>query len=211
MANMTSYYLLLMIAGAFLAVHADEDIAKRDIKQGFLVGYLLRPISYIRMKFLDEIPWRLIQGSFGLITFIAGLMVFHVRVSLVSGWEEIIMATAITLLAYALSFLWSMIMGLTALWVIEYSGIHELSKVITIILAGYLVPVDFLPSGIRTAAEILPFSYMAYYPIRAAQGLISLHDAFGIIGVQICWIIGFYWCYRFMWARGIRRFTGVGQ
>ena len=58
LSGITSYYLLLIIAGAFLTVHIDEDIALGDIKQGYLVKYLTRPFSYFWIKFIEEIPYR---------------------------------------------------------------------------------------------------------------------------------------------------------
>lgn len=211
LADISTYYLLLMIAGAFLGSHADEDIAYRDIKQGFLVAHLLRPFPYIKKKFIEEIPWRIIQGAFGLVVFMGSMIFFHINVRLVSDWQGIVLAVIIVSFAYFISFLWSMILGLSALWITEYSGLQQLTTVVTIILAGYLVPVNFLPAGMRAAAEMLPFSYMAYYPVRAAQGALALHESLRIIGIQSLWLVFFLFCYAHLWKNGIKRFTGVGQ
>jgi len=63
--SIMSYYLLLIIAGAFLQVHIDEKIAYSDIQQGQLANYLTRPFSYLLWNFFIELPYRVIQGSFG--------------------------------------------------------------------------------------------------------------------------------------------------
>ncbi|MDP1721874.1 MAG: ABC transporter permease [Candidatus Gottesmanbacteria bacterium] len=211
LADISTYYLLLMITGSFIASHVDEDIAYRDIKQGLLVAHLMRPFSYFKTKFLEEIPWRIIQGTFGIVVFVASMLFFHINVRLVSDWQGIVTAATIVILAYGISFLWSMILGLSALWITEYSGLQQLSTVVSIVLAGYLVPVNFLPDGMRLVADVLPFSYMAYYPIRAAQGALTLHESLRVMGVQTAWFVFFVFCLFHIWKNGIKRFTGVGQ
>src|SRR6266849_4791416 len=50
---LTSYYFLVIVAGAFLMCHIEEDVAELDIQEGNLSPYLLKPFSYFWMKFLD--------------------------------------------------------------------------------------------------------------------------------------------------------------
>ena len=65
MSSITGYYFLLMIAGSFLVSHVEEEVAYRDIKDGNIVRYLIKPFSYYTIKFLEEIPYRLLQGFYG--------------------------------------------------------------------------------------------------------------------------------------------------
>src|SRR3989304_6642440 len=51
LSSVASYYLLLVIAGAFLSVHIEEVVAYYDIQQGWLSNYLTRPFSYFWFKF----------------------------------------------------------------------------------------------------------------------------------------------------------------
>src|SRR5438270_201604 len=48
-----SYYLLVISAGAFLMSHTEEGVAERDIQQGNLSMYILKPFSYFWIKFFD--------------------------------------------------------------------------------------------------------------------------------------------------------------
>src|SRR5438477_234288 len=50
-----SYYILVISAGAFLMSHAEEGTALRDIQEGNLSMYLLKPFSYFWLKFFDGI------------------------------------------------------------------------------------------------------------------------------------------------------------
>ncbi|HLD24832.1 MAG TPA: ABC-2 family transporter protein, partial [Patescibacteria group bacterium] len=83
-----SYYLLLLIAGSFLQVHIEEEVAFEDIQYGRLSQYLLRPFSYYKFKFFQELPWRIIQGGFGLLTLI-GISLFIRRPELIHDMATI--------------------------------------------------------------------------------------------------------------------------
>ena len=54
--ELTAYYFFLIFGVTFLMAHVEEDVAYYDIKQGNLVRYLLRPISYYWIKFYEENP-----------------------------------------------------------------------------------------------------------------------------------------------------------
>ena len=211
LSGITSYYLLLIIAGAFLTVHIDEDIALGDIKQGHLVKYLTRPFSYFWIKFIEEIPWRIIQGLFGVFVLVGYITIFHIQVNLIGQAQGIFFAVVIVVLAYMISFVFSMIVGLSALWVVEYSGLQQLVTVITLVLAGYVIPIEFLPSLIGLVARALPFAYMAYFPVIAIQGAMDSGAMIHTIGIQAVWLFVFLILYSQVWRRGIKRFTGVGQ
>src|SRR6478735_11104293 len=66
-STIASYYLLLIPIGVALTSHVEEDIAREDIQEGSLVKYLTKPFSYYWIKFYQEIPFRIIQGFFGVI------------------------------------------------------------------------------------------------------------------------------------------------
>src|SRR3990167_5987280 len=67
MRSLNSYYLILIIAMAMLTSHIEEDVADIDIKQGELTRYLMKPFSYYWIKFFEEIPYRILQGFYGVV------------------------------------------------------------------------------------------------------------------------------------------------
>ena len=205
-----SYYLLLLVAGSFLQVHIEEEMAFEDIQYGRLSQYLLRPFPYIGFKFFQELPWRIIQGSFGVITLI-GISLFIKRIELISDPRAIPIVALIAFSAYLLCFIYKMIVGSLAFWTIDYSGLDNIQTIIFLLFSGILVPLNLLPEMIREFALNQPIAYMLYYPVLAAQGEFGIPELWKILGTQWIWIIGAYVMFKALWKNGLRTFTAVGQ
>lgn len=210
-SDITAYYFLLIFAGAFLTVHIEEDVAFYDIKEGGLVRYLTRPFSYFWLKFFEEIPWRLIQGFFGIVLIVLFVFFFGNLFKISMDATSIITSVTVGILAYFLSFTFKMIVGLSALWIVDYSGLEQLVTVIFMVFAGFVIPLQFFPSVLKLISNILPFSYMIYYPVLALQGKLQGLEIVKIIGIQMVWLFLLVYLYNQMWKRGIKMFTGIGQ
>lgn len=205
-----SYYLLLLVAGNLLQVHIEEEVAFEDIQYGRLSQYLLRPFSYIRFKFFQELPWRLIQGGFGLITLMF-VGVFISRLQVVSDIYSVFLVFAIAVSAYMLCFIYKMIVGIIAFWTIDYTGLQNIQIILYMLLSGLMIPLHLLPEGIRGFALIQPIAYTLYYPVRAVQGVFTYSQLWQVLATQWFWIFLLYVLYRVIWRRGLRVFTAVGQ
>src|SRR3989338_3301247 len=122
-SSLTSYYFLLTVASAVLTVHIEEDVAAYDIQEGKLVSYLLKPFSYYWFKFFDEINYRILQGSYGLLALVILQLFFGQFIILTNNVVIIILSLVIIFLAYILSFTFKMIIGILAFWMTEIFGI----------------------------------------------------------------------------------------
>lgn len=211
LSSIATYYFLLVIAGSLLIVHIEEDVAHWDIQQGGLSRYLLKPFSYIRSKFFEELPWRIIQGIFGIIIFTAFWLLFGSFVSVARTLPSILLAACIVFFGYIISFLFKMIVGISALWFTDYSGLQQLVEAVLFIFAGMLMPLEFLPNIVRQIAFSLPFSYIIYFPLLAFQGKLTVLASLRTIGIQIVWIMILAGVYQVLWKKGVRLFTGIGQ
>ena len=207
----TSYYLLSIIATSVLISHVEEDIAKEDIHQGNLSMYIIRPFSYFWINFFEELPYRLLQGSFGLISLILLVGVFNLPLLLNLDIQKVLLSICIAILAYILSFTFKCIFAFLAFWVIDIGGMEQLLDIVILLLGGIIVPISFLPLFLQNIAQILPFSYMIYYPIIAFMGQLSIPELFSILKIQILWLVVFWFCYQYLWRNGLKAYTGVGQ
>ena len=211
LSEVTSYYLLLTFGGSFLIAHIEESVAIEDIYEGGLVKYILRPFSYFWDLYFGELGWRLFQGAIGIMIFILFSIFFQSLTTIVSSPLLIFLTIISVILAYTLSFLFKMLLGFSAFWLTEFRGIQSTAEIIILIFAGFVVPLQFLPSMLQQASFILPFAYMVYYPILALQGKLDIVQILRLLAIQLLWISFFACMYRLMWNRGIKIFTGVGQ
>lgn len=211
LSHFASYYVLLIIASSFLLVHIEEYIAYFDIQQGYLTNHLLKPISYFWYQFFHELPYRVIQGLFGFLVFVLFFVAFPGLIQLGKQPEIVIVSVVVIIAAYFLSFLLKMLLGLSALFTTDFTGLHELIGVVILIFGGFVVPLDLFPEQLKHILFFLPFPYMFYYPIIAIQGRLDFMELLQVLAVQSVWIVSFALFYTFIWKKGVRLFTGVGR
>jgi ABC-2 type transport system permease protein len=207
--SIEQYYILLVGGGSVLMSHIEESVARYDIKEGGLVKYLLRPVSYYWYHFFTELPWRaggLVFFSIGFI-FLSSIFKFSLPIPSLIFLPLLILSLCLALL---LSYTFKMVMALSAFWLTEGWALFEVMEVIVIILAGFLMPVTFYPDWLWQLANILPFAYMIYYPIQAMLGNLDPVGILRVIGIQLIWLLILGGIYRLAWSRGLKTFTGVG-
>lgn len=205
-----SYYFLYLILSGFLMVHIEHEVAYWDIKEGGLTKYILKPIPYITSKFFLEVTWRIAMGLIALVATIMLIFIFGQLFTISLTPVQIILVIITSLLALMVSFVYKMIIGLTALWVIDFEGIEQLVFMLTLLFSGFVVPLDMFPQYLRTIATFLPIPYTIYYPVRMFQGKLTLEQSLLVIGIQILWLFILSIGYKAIWNRGVKRFTGVG-
>lgn len=209
--SITTYYFLLIIVGSLLMTHIEDHVAYRDIQMGELTQYLLKPFSYLWLSFFQELPWRLIQAVFGIVVLGISLIYFKQFVSLTLNLQILIATIVIWFLAYILSFYFKMVVGLSAFWLVEFSGFSQMIQVIILGLAGYIMPLDLYPETLKNITYLLPFSYMIYFPVEVVLGKLDFYSFVRVMLMQLFWISFFVLIFKFLWKKGIEKFTGLGN
>ena len=156
---------------------------------GRLARAALRMVPVLLVSSLIPAPWGLrLQGSpavFGLFLLSMVLMVLVV--------------CAYSLLIYALTF-----------YVTDPNGLMVLSVAAADLLGGAIVPLPFLPDGLRQAAALSPFGSMQNVPLRIFNGDIPLPEIPAVMGLQIFWILALVTAGYFLTRNGLRRAVILG-
>jgi len=100
--------------------------------------------------------------------------------------------------------------GMLTFWLLEIQGFVILSMAVESILGGQLFPLDLMPAGLFRAAQFLPFYYQTYYPAAILSGRIGRELALQGLALQLFWTLALVGFARFLWRRGLRRYTAVG-
>jgi ABC-2 type transport system permease protein len=208
--SIQTYYLLFIIAGGFLFIHVESD-SNEDIRQGGLSAFLLKPLSYFWFKFYSELPWRLIQGFFGVISIVSLVQFFGVSLALHFNFTSITIALCTWILGYFLMFYFKMFILLSALWFTDTGGLKQLTEVIVLILCGFIVPISFFPQWLKTVALFSPFPYMIYFPVLSLMQGHEMTEWIKVLIFQLGWLCIFIGLYGYMWKKGIRTYTALGQ
>lgn len=111
----------------------------------------------------------------------------------------LLVVCAYTLLIYALTF------HLT-----DPNGIMVLSVAAADLLGGGIVPLPFLPDGLRQFAALSPFGSMQNVPLRIFSGDIPLPEVPAVMGLQIFWTIALIAAGYLLTRSGLRRTVIAG-
>lgn len=78
-------------------------------------------------------------------------------------------------------------------------------------MAGAFFPLVFLPHSISKIFYILPFKYLFDVPINVYLGRLNSSEILkGWVSI-IIWILVFYILFKFVYAKGLKRYTGTGR
>ena len=100
--------------------------------------------------------------------------------------------------------------GLLSFWITQSIGINDMWFGVFSLFSGYLIPLDLFPPVLRSALYSLPFRYMMSFPIDIFTGRLQTPDILRGLGLQWIWVLAFYTMYRFVWLRGLKRYSAVG-
>ena len=212
MEALSSY---IWLQQAFLTLFAlwnwEYDILG-SIKTGAVSYELLRPVDIYSMWMARSIAGRLARAALRMVPVIAvGVLIpapyglrLHVSPAvfglfLLSTALMVLVVCAYTLLVYALTF-----------YCTDPNGIMVLSVASADLLGGAIVPLPFMPDGVRQFAELTPFASMQNVPLRIFNGDITLPEIPGVMGLQVFWIAALILAGYLLTRNGLRRAVILG-
>ena len=210
LAQMISYYLVVTLVDMFTAVSEDDWQIAADIREGNISQFLLKPIDYLKYRLCLFLAGRAIYTAVALVP--TAIFIFAQREYFVApadgatvGWFALsIVMTAL------LQFFTSYAMALLAFWVLEVSTFIFILFAFEYIAGGHLFPLDILPPAIARALFFTPFPYQLYFPVSIYVGKTTGAALAQGLLTQFFWVVAAYLFARFMWARGIRKYSAVG-
>jgi len=210
LAEMISYYLLTTVVDALTAVNEDDWQIAADIKDGNISQFLLKPIDYLAYRLCLFVSGRityLAVAALPLVLFILSLRQYFVFPSDWSTFGCFLISVTLTAL---LQFFISYTMAMLAFWVLEVSTFIFIVFAFEYIASGHLFPLDILSRSMERLLYLTPFPYQLYFPVSIYMGKTVEKDLmFGLL-VQLGWVAAAYGMARFMWLRGIKKYSAVG-
>jgi ABC-2 type transport system permease protein len=210
LAGMTSYYLLVTVVDMLTAVTDDDWQIAADIREGNINQFLLKPIDYLSYRLCLFGANRIIYTSVAILP--VALFLIVQRRYLVLPPTGVMFGCFLlsTALTGVLQFLMSFSMALLAFWVLEVSTFIFILFAFEYIAGGHLFPLDILPPWLSQALSYTPFPYQLFFPVSIYLGRTSGPAVWRGLAIQIGWVLIFYVLARWIWARGIRKYTAFG-
>jgi ABC-2 type transport system permease protein len=210
LAQMISYYLLTTVVDALTAVNEDDWQIATDIKDGNISQFLLKPIDYLVYRLCLFCSGRLTYLAVSAIPLAIFMLCLRRYFVLPPDWTTFGLFLFSTLLTALLQFFMSYTMAMLAFWVLEVSTFIFILFAFEYIASGHLFPLDILPPGLQQIIAFTPFPYQLYFPVSIYLGKATGAELFRGLLLQLFWVAAAYGLARFMWARGIRKYSAVG-
>ncbi len=158
------------------------------VKSGQVATDLMKPIDY---QFF--LLFRQFGRSFYYL-FFRGLPIFAVM-AIFFPWKHPHSVFALLLffpsvfLAVTITFSLSFVVGLSAFWFLDISGVGQIVMGSAIFLSGFIIPISFFPSGFGRICEWLPFVGQSYVPVAIYLGKYAGGQMISMLVRQVLWSI----------------------
>ena len=180
-----------------------------EIKQGALSQRLLRPLHplvHYSAENLAALPLRAAMAVPIAVVAVATIGLGHFTA------DPVVLAVAVASLAgaWAINFLTMALIGSLAFHTESSTSAFEIWLSTSMLLSGYLVPLELFPGAVRAAAAALPFRYTLGFPVEALTGALGRDQALVELGVQWLWVLLLGAAALGAWRVGVRRFAAFG-
>lgn len=209
-AQMISYYLLVVIVDMLTAVYEDDWQIAADIKDGNISQFLLKPIDFIGYRLSLFFSGRLIYSSVAIVPvalFILYQKAYFVWPADAATFAAFLLAIALTAL---LQFFMSFAMAMLAFWVTEVSTFIFILYAFEYLASGHLFPLDILSPAMQNALACTPFPYQLYFPVSVYLGKVTGPALINGLFMQAIWVLFAFYTARWMWSRGLKKYSAVG-
>lgn len=166
-----------------------------------LWGYLCESIAAVPLRALISVPFALV-----LLYSVEG----RAGAALARDPATVALFTVSLVLAFAISFSISSLVGALALYIESALGIWHVYIGLYALLSGYLVPLALFPPWLRTLARCTPFPYVQALPVELLLGHHQGTAALRQIAVQLGWALGCATLVLLVWRNAQKRFAAFG-
>ncbi|MCA9162825.1 MAG: ABC-2 family transporter protein [Planctomycetales bacterium] len=209
--DFVAYYLLTMISRAFSSMPGLASGIALQVREGEIKKYLVQPVDLIGFLLLTRIAHKAVYYIVAAVPF--ALVFFLCRGYFVSGWPPLGTFVCFVLslvMSFLLGFFLEAAIGLVSFWFLEVSSLLFVYMLLNFFLSGHMFPLDIVPAPWDTLIDILPLKYLAYFPAAVFLEKIEGPDLVWGLWVEAAWLAFFIVLARFMYWRGVKRYSGFG-
>ena len=199
----------------FLAVFIVRQISnvwviyefEREIVEGKLSPRLLQPLDPVWHHIASHVAERAARMLFTLLLIVLFFILYPQAFWLPSLGRFLLFALALVL-AFALRFVIQYTFAMFAFWTERATALDSFWSLFYLFLSGLIAPLKVFPEPVRAVVVWTPFPYMIDFPASLIVGL-PVDVARGFLSM-VGWFLVFLGLNRWLWRRGLKRYSGMG-
>ncbi len=207
---MLTYVLFVNVVRTIVGGTRTQDIGVM-IQSGALSNYLIRPLNFFRFAISRDIGDKALNALCALGEFLLLFALFRPEIYLQTNIVTLLASIIALTFSVIMFFEFSLLLSFLGFWTNEIWAPRFISFVLMEFLGGVLFPLDILPKALFSIAQILPFGYFIYFPIKVYLGQLTLPDMMSGLSVSIFWVIFFWYLVQRTWKRGLGAYTAEGK
>ena len=204
-----AYYILLLLVERLTFTWIMHSYGQY-IKDGTLATLLLRPVHPIHKDIIENVAYKVITAFIFVPVVVVLVLLFQPDFS-GATWLTWLAFVPALLLAGVLRFVTGWTLALAAFWATRIDAVNNIYFVALIFFSGRLAPLELFPNWVVWIANALPFRWMISFPVELGLGRLSAREMMIGFGVQTLWAVVCLALMRFVWRRGVRQFSSVGN
>jgi len=207
--DMVTYSIL---AGTVLAAWYYEALIQdigTSVKTGDVAVFLLKPIRYPLYLFssaFGEFAFRITAVVLPVVIVISFIYGLQPPASLFHG----LMFASFWLLSFIILFELAATCGLLSFWLLTSFSLTYFLQGVIALFSGSLVPLWFFPPAFEAVARLLPFAWIAYYPVAVYLGQLGVEETLLFFAFGLGWAGLLALGIAMLWARASMRLIVQG-
>src|SRR5262249_43616493 len=114
------------------------------------------------------------------------------------------------LLSFVIGFFIDVCIGMIGFWFLEVTSLIWVVTTVNYFVSGQMMPLDLLPEFWTAVLKSLPFQYLAYFPAAVFVGKVHGSELVHGLLMQTAWAVMLLVLSRWLYARGLRRYSAYG-
>lgn len=208
--DMVAYYLLAMLGRAFSSMPGLSTGIANDVRDGTIKKYLTQPVDMLTYLFCARVAHKLV---YYLVAFAPFAFVFYCFRGFFEHRPDALtwLAFVASLVAgFLVGFFLESLIGLIAFWFLDVSSVIFIFMMLSYLLSGHMLPLDWFPQPFGTWIQCLPFKYLAHFPASILLDKYSHAELVEQLAMALVWIFVLIAASRVLFARGVRRYGAFG-
>jgi len=182
----------------------------RDIYEGKLSSFLLKPIDYIKYLMVFSLGRTSIAFLSGVMTSIILIIIMSDNLIMIKSAISFFIIAAMLALGYFINLFIAILIGMLSFWTTFINGPRYSIRALINFLSGRFVPLNMLPIFFYKITLFFPFVYIYFMPLQLYLGKITIVQGLQALGVEIIWLALLYGLVRIIWNKGLKKYEGVG-
>jgi ABC-2 type transport system permease protein len=200
------YFLAAFLARQFTVVWVIWEF-EREIVEGKLSLRLLQPLDPGWHHFASHVAERFARLPFAIALIVLFFFLFPQAVW-IPNLSTVLLFSLVVMMAFVLRFISQYTFAMFAFWVERANAIESFWFLFYLFLSGLIAPVRIFPPVLQKIVMWTPFPYLIDFPASILVGL-PVNVGQGL-AVMVGWIILFFGLNRYLWRRGLKRYSGMG-